>query len=358
MKSLTTHDFDRDWHIVDKTLYTDEQRFEVQRMVVHIIGDHQGLFGGSQSEVSQLCGVSFICQYFERHFEEHLDSGATIHSLALPLLVSQGNITYVEEQGMYYALTSGNMKIVDFRTRQYSPEIVIHWGAIEGLEHDLDFRMLMTIRCGGQQDGLPNVSELLTTLRRWDALADIVDDQNLRTIRENVIQTHWGHAGEISFDGTVSYRISPYTFPEIVYQVTPMWSEDSSFTSLADMTRYLQLSKPCWNPKQETRVPNYYRVLPRGNGDYLVNYDRNSAKWAILFSPRLGLYYKVTVQLQGTMLDQTSNLQSAFLVCSNSDVYINKDSSMAEEVLPSSPSYFGTVKSFYDDPLVQAADEA
>jgi hypothetical protein len=70
------------------------------------------------------------------------------------------------------------------------------------------------------------------------------------------------------------------------------------------------------------------------------------------------LYYKVTVRLSGTTLDHCSNLQSAFLVCSDSDVYIKNDSSTDEEVVSSRPKYFRTIKQFYDDPLVIAADEA
>lgn len=314
--SMTTAEFDRLWQPVKDTACSDNDKVKVQNLVIHIIGEHQELFGFNQSKESQLYGFRFECSYFEREYEDVLTIGGGISSLAYPSVVSQGSIDYAEGQGMYYALTSGNMKIVDFRSNLYSPDVVIHWGAISGLERDLDFRMLMHIRSGRNCDGFQTVSELLIALKQFDMIADIVDSGLRQATRNEILSKHWIHFGQARFDSSCTFRISPDSIPEVEYAVTPMWSMDRCFDSIAELTSFLQLSKPVFQPKSAGSVPSYYGHLPRGNGDYLISHDSNKSEWALLYSPRLGLYYKVFVQITGTAFDQSRSLTNAHLVCS------------------------------------------
>jgi hypothetical protein len=87
----------------------------------------------------------------------------------------------------------------------------------------------------------------------------------------------------------------------------------------------LDLAKPNQFPKRMEIDSSLLRSLPRGNGDYLVDFDERKSEWAVLYSPRLGIYYKVTATLRGTKLDDCKDLHSALKIYESPQDYILKD---------------------------------
>lgn len=369
MEMITEDDFSRLWKAIDNSAYTEDERMELERIIVRIVCDHR--YGSNTTSITSLFGLHVECTYFESVYEDCLVTDISeIHSLAVPMRESQGSITYTQRRGMWFALKSGNMIIQDFRRQQYRPGLLINWVAKSGIEKDVNFRFLMRVSVGSASDGFATVSELLSALRKWDAIANVLNSRSNFIYVHNTYVDHWSHFGDITCGEATCFVITPHTFPEIRYEVTPMWSPSDTFLSINELGYYLQLSKPAfkpvtyeiiaWKPMPFIRKtnPEFFDTIPTGVGDYVVDHDSLNFEWALLFSPRLGLYYKVTVRLSGTTLDHCSNLQSAFLVCSEPQTYIHEDINLAQEQVPCGQKYFRTVKAFYDDPLVKAADEA
>jgi hypothetical protein len=325
MHNVTFQQFDLNWVPVNKALYKDDDRKQLEKLLRHIIVDHSSLFNGPQSVFSYLNDLTITSTYLERIGDDLLTTKVEdIASLSVSSRWMQ-NDTYTQERGTFYALQSGNMKIVDFRTNPLTPGIIVNWEALSGLEHALDFRILMSVEFGTDPNGLQSVRELLLTLQQWDALADIVDQTTLRKSGETVLLNHWSHYGVVQFDQTNTIRVRPLTYPEVEYTITPMWSRAACFSSFSDLSRFVQLTKPSLRPEVRSVCPEFFRVLPRGCGDYLVDFDLQNGEWALMFSPRLGIYYKVAVALQGTVFDSKRDLWSAMEVVCHPEYYVPSD---------------------------------
>ena len=322
--SVTFKEFDEQWIPVDNSRYLNTDRAKLQEKIIHIFTEHQSLFGPAQSVFSNLFELKATCQYYENRADEYLTSRVDdINSLALPMLISQGNLGFTFDKGLYYALSSGNMEIRDFRHYQHRPEITVYWAAKTGLERELDFRLMMTISMGHSADGFSTVSDLYKSLCEWDALADILDPDD--TIGQLKLFTHFSSYEDIWADDLHLLHVRTTQTPQVEFVITPMWSKDKVFCSPTELSRYLQLPKPDFRPLPASRPTEYLLVLPRGCGDYVVDYDAQLNKWALVYSPNLGMYYKVTVKLMGTTLDNKSCLQSAYLILSHPEAYVLDD---------------------------------
>jgi hypothetical protein len=329
--SIAFEQFDEQWIPVDNSRYSDTEKAILQEKIIHIFTKHQSLFGAAQSVFSNLFELTAVCQYYENQADEFLTSNvAHINSLALPLLISQGNIGFTIDNGLYYALSSGNMEIRDFRHYQHRPEITVYWAAKTGLERELDFRMMMTISMGHATDGFSTVSDLYKSLCQWDAVADILDPDD--TIGQQKLFTHFSSYEDIWADGLHWLHVRTTQTPQVEFLIKPMWSKDNGFSSQTELSRFLQLPKPEFRARPISRTTDYLTVVPRGCGDYVVDYDAELNKWALVYSPNLGMYYRVTVKLMGTTLDNKSCLQSAYLILRHPEAYVLDDMMIAGSV--------------------------
>lgn len=322
--SVTFKEFDEQWIPVDNSRYLNTNRAKLQEKMIHIFTEHQNLFGPAQSVFSNLFELKATCQYYENRADEYLTSRVDdINSLALPMLISQGNLGFTFDKGLYYALSSGNMEIRDFRHYQHRPEITVYWAAKTGLERELDFRLMMTISMGHSADGFSTVSDLYKSLCEWDALADILDPDD--TIGQLKLFTHFSSYEDIWADDLHLLHVRTTQTPQVEFVITPMWSKDKVFSSPTELSRYLQLPKPEFRPIPNSSSTEYLTVLPRGCGDYVVDYDATLNNWALVYSPNLGMYYKVCVRLLGTTLDKKSCLHSAYLILRHPHHYVLDD---------------------------------
>ena len=158
------------------------------------------------------------------------------------------------------------------------------------------------------------------------ALADVVGDcATAEEILTNTLERHFERFGRVIYWAAMTMKLLPKTYSEIEFTVQPMWSPVSEFRSRSELASFLTLPKPGLMPKPVDSVPDYFGCLPRGNNDYMVNYDKDSSKWALLYSPRLGIYYKVTVQLSGTTIDDRTDFFAAMLVRTEPAKYIEEE---------------------------------
>ncbi len=307
---------------VPTSQYSEQHLSGVERIVKAIIRKHQRIFGGGQSINGRLLDLEITSIYFER-INDHYFTFDTeeMASLAVPRSWMFGNDNYAREQGVMYALGSDNMKVKGFCTEIHHPGIGIHWEAVSGLEASVNFRIMMFIRFGQDTDGFATVDELLTALSQWVAMAEIVSESSdeLETIR-TLISGHFSPAREISFPRTgTDFVAILHTFPEIEYKIVPMWSTYDSFRSARELSQFLLLEKPDYRPQGIRDGMSFLSSLPRGVGDHVVEYDSTHFRWALMFSPRLCLFFKITVTLTGIYSNEGDDLKTAHSVLCNAD---------------------------------------
>jgi hypothetical protein len=184
----------------------------------------------------------------------------------------------------------------------------------------------MSVKFGRKSDGIASATDLLASLRQWDALADVVGDcATADEILTNTLERHFERFGRVIYWAALTIKLLPKTYSEIKFTVQPMWSPFSGFRSRSELASFLTLPKPGLMPKPVASAPDYFGCLPRGNNDYLVDYDERESTWALLYSPRLGIYYKVTVQLSGTTIDDRTDFFAAMLVRKEPTKYIEEE---------------------------------
>lgn len=326
MEIITEADFERDWKPIDKSSYTEQEREEIEKLVYAIFCEH--FFEHSKSSYSYIMGMRSEVEYLESCYDDCLTNDVSmIHSLAVPMRYSQGSITHTCRRGISYALFNRNMKLQDFRCRQFRPGILMNLVATSGIESEVKFRVVLRLKFGSNSDGFDTVTELLNALRNWVAVAKILDSRYHSWYACDKLESHWSHYGEVICGDTAAFTVVPHTYPEVRFELTPMWSMGEPFMSVTQLGQYLRLPKPKFSvtPYDKDSAPDEpldHRALPRGLGDYLVDHSYGSSDWIVYFSEALGIFYKVTVQLTGTTFDDSCTLSNACKVITESNKYI------------------------------------
>jgi hypothetical protein len=319
---VTIDDFNKDFVSADDIAYTDNERVDLQNVIGHIITEHSEMFDQQYKLRSNLFDLTVSAIFVEhchglvyvdsRHIaalaeaRHHADECASsIVPFALAQLIGEG---HMEITGLCYGTAE---------------KLWLKWSPVAGSRISTTLTCLMSIEYGGNADGFTSIPNLLELLRRWDAIADVVGISNGATdLMVSTFSNHFRIFGDIHMDSVDQMHISPRSFDEIIYTVIPMWSPHAKFRSTYELASFLTSPKPDLRPKALDIDRNLFRSLPRGNNDYVVAFDTYLCQWAVLFSARLGIYYKVTVHLYGTKLDDSPDLHAALKIRKSPYEYI------------------------------------
>ncbi len=355
---IYTEQFDELWCIVDHYHYSNEERMNLEQKILHIFNQHKGVNGSPSAQGLSLLGLRFHCTYFEYiGCNCFTHKASDMKSTKLAYLRSTATTAEVTDNRLLYELSLENMEIHDFRKYRNEPEISIYWTGKRGLEREADFRILMTITMGPESVGFGTVGELLNALQQWDSMADIVDEPDHAWLR--ILSEHFPTNGEVGWSDTemrLSFR--RHERPHADFDVEPMWAPDRTFASRRSLVRFIELEKPEARPTALHDYPEFLQIVPRGNGDYVVDYDAESSNWAILFSPRLGIYYRVTVSVYRQHLQPITSLLSVYLLMMHPWEWLNVHQSVSQGQITARRKHFRSLQQFYDDPLVRAASES
>jgi hypothetical protein len=323
---LREHQFQLNWEKVEDVGCTQVEIEEIEKLICHIIVEHRPMLCEKYQLSSPLGNMEISGEFIEEQHGNLETDPFEMVALAELALMLQGSCTYINTFGMIHLIGYGLMRIDCFRAVSDGTELLIDWRAKDSSPLTTDIRCLMSVKFGQKSDGIASASDLLESLRQWDALADVVGDcATADEILTKTLERHFSSFGRLLYCASMTMKIWPKTFFEIRFAVQPMWSPFSDFRSRSELASFLTLPKPGPMPKPVDSVPGYFGCLPRGNNDYLVDYDKRDSKWALLFSPRLGIYYKVTVQLSGTTIDDRTDFFAAMLVRKEPTKYIEEE---------------------------------
>ena len=357
---MTIHadEFDQLWTIVNHYHYTREEHLSLERLVTHIFNNHKDVNCSLVQEGSSLFDLRFHCTYYEYDYDNMYTSNIkAMKSTELAITRAKARDAKLTEDSILFELSLINMEICDFRKFQNDPEITIYWIGKTGLEREVDFRILMTITMGPESVGFGTVGDLLLALQRWDSIADIVANPNEQWV--NTLFNHFPKFEEVSWSShEMRLNLRNYKDPSSDFYVTPMWSVDKPFASAKSLGMFLGLEKPEYQASPMQNCPDFLQCIPRGNGDYVVNYDTDSREWAVVYSPSLGIYYKVTVSSWIGDDKWSNSLLDAYLRKHCPDVISTSFTHHLFGTEYYGPKYFRSLKHFQEDPLVKAADEA
>ena len=323
---LRERQFQLNWEKVEDAGCTQAEVEEIEKLIRHIIVEHRPMLCEKYVLSSPLSNLEISGEFIEEQHGNLETNPFEIVALANLALMLQGNEIYINTIGMIHLIGYGHMRIDCFRTVSDGTELLIDWRPKVGSPLTTDIRCLMSVKFGQKSDGIASAIDLLASLRQWDALADVVGDcETADEILTNSLERHFSRFGRLLYRPSMIMKIWPKTFFEIMFAVQTMWSPHSDFRSRSELASFLTLPKPGLMPKPVDSVPDYFGCLPRGNNDYLVDYDKHESKWALLFSPRLGIYFNVTVQLSGTTLDDRTDFFAAMLVRNEPSKYIEEE---------------------------------
>lgn len=323
---LREYQFQLEWEKVDDAGCTNAEIEEIEKLIRHIIVEHRPMLCEKYFLSSPVCNLEISGEFIEEHHGKLETDPFKIVALAELALWLQWNEIYIRTLGMIHLIGYGHMRIECFRAASDGTELLIDWRPKDGSPLTTDIRCLMSVKFGSKSDGVASAADLLTSLRQWDALADVVGESATEEdILTNTLERHFERFGRVIYWASMSMKLLPKTYSEIKFNVEPMWSPHDDFRSRSELASFLTLPKPGLMPKPVDSVPDYYGCLPRGNNDYLVDYDKRESKWALLYSPRLGIYFKLTVQLDGTTLDDRTDFVAAALVRKEPANYIEEE---------------------------------
>lgn len=317
--------FKLDWPKAKTLGCTNKERVKLEKLIRHIIVDHREMFVEKYKMWSDLFELKIAAIFAESDDGFVNIEPFTIAALAEAGHHAKGHSSIIKPFALVRLIGGGHMHITGLC---YGPEnrVWLEWSPSQGSRITTDLVCMMSICIGDNADGITSIREALTLLSQWDALADVVGESwsDCKVVRRTLAD-HFEVFGEMFGQSTTRPEISPRTFPEIVYSVVPMWSTGNEFRSTSDIASYLSLPKPQQLPRSVEIDSDLLRSLPRGNGDYMVDFDKGKSEWALLYSPRLGIYYKVTAMLRGTKLDECKDLHSALKIRKSPQEYISKD---------------------------------
>ena len=323
---LREHQFQLNWEKVEDVGCTQVEIEEIEKLIRHIIVEHRPMLCEKYMLSSPLCNMEISGEFIEEQHGYLETDPFRMVALAGLALMLQGSCTYINTFGMIHYIGYGLMRIDCFRAVSDGTELLIDWRAKDSSPHTTEIRCLVSVKFGQKSDGIASASDLLESLRQWDALADVVGDcATADDILTKTLERHFERFGRVIYWASMTMKLLPKTYSEIKFTVEPMWSPHGDFRSRSELASFLSLPKPGLKPKPVDSVPDYFGCLPRGNNDYLVDYDKRDSKWALLFSPRLGIYYKVTVQLSGTTIDDRTDFFAAMLVRKEPTKYIKEE---------------------------------
>ena len=323
---LREHQFQLNWEKVEDVGCTQVEIEEIEKLIRHIIVEHRPMLCEKYTLSSPLCNMEISGEFIEEQHGNLETDPFEMVALAELALMLQGNEIYINTIGMIHLIGYGLMRIDCFRAVSDGTELLIDWRAKDSSPLTTDIRCLMSVKFGQKSDGIASARDLLESLRQWDALADVVGDcATDDEILTNTLERHFERYGRVIYWAAMTMKLLPKTYSEIKFTVEPMWSPHGVFRSRSELASFLTLPKPGPMPKPVDSVPDYFGCLPRGNNDYLVDYDKRESRWALLFSPRLGIYYKVAVQLSGTTIDDRTDFFAAMLVRKEPTKYIEEE---------------------------------
>lgn len=325
MDLITEQEFKLEWPKAKTLGCTKKERVKLEKLIRHIIVDHREMFVEKYKMWSDLFELKIATIFAETDDGFVNIEPFTISALAEPRHHAKGCSSIIKPFALVRLVGGGQMNITGLC---YGPnnEVWLEWSPSPGSRITTDLVCMMSICIGDNADGITSIREALTLLSQWDAAADVVGESwsDCKVVRRT-LEDHFEAYGEMFGQSTTRPEISPRTFPEIVYSVVPMWSTGNEFRSTSDIASYLSLPKPQQLPRTMEVDSDLLNSLPRGNGDYMVDFDKNKSEWAVLYSPRLGIYYKVTIKLRGTKLDDCKDLHSALKIRKSPQEYILKD---------------------------------
>jgi hypothetical protein len=336
---ITEHEFKLDWPKAKNIGCSTKERVRLEKLIRHIIVDHREMFVEKHIMWSDLFELKIAVIFAESDGGLVNIDPFTIAALAEAQHHAKGHGSIIKPFAMVRLIGGGHMRITSLC---YGPgnELWLEWSPSQGSRITTDLVCMMSICLGDNADGITSIREALKLLSQWDALADVVGEScsDCKVVRRTLAD-HFEVFGEMFGQSTTRPEISPRTFPEIVYSVVPMWSTGNEFRSKSDIASYLSFPKPQQLPSSVEIDSDLLHSLPRGNGDYMVDFDKSKTEWAVLYSPRLGIYYKVTAKLRGTKLDDCKDLHSALKIRKSPQEYILKDIAelQAHHRLPAAP---------------------
>ena len=324
MKDLMTErEFEVNWEKADGLLCKDADRQALEHLMQHILTVRRPMFSEEHYLRASLCDLTIAGMFYEYQYGTVETNPFKMVGLADIAHSVQGSYTYIWTHGIIHRIGGGHMRVDGFRFDHSGSALLIDWRAMDDSWIPNEFGFLMSVKFGKDSDGIASVSELLESLQQWDALADVVGDSTSDEVSVRTrFMDHFGLFGDIRPWITPALQMSPKTYREIIYTVRPMWSESSDFLRVTDLASFLKLPKPLQLPKPVVGLPEYFGCIPRGNSDYFVDYDKRDSEWAKLYSPRLGIYYMVTVKFSGTTVDDRTDLLTAHKVRSSPREYM------------------------------------
>lgn len=286
--------YDRDWpSIVDRSC-TVEMLLELEEMIKHVVVNHSDRFWSDSMLASEVQGLLINGTFVELGENDYETNPYEIHALAEIVDCWNGQNEFWRDS-ITYIVCGGDMRIVGLRYAVGGNELLLDWQRKDNSVIQTDLRFLMFVRIGRDDEGFVSASDLLSTLRQWDALADVFDECETREDwLTNTLHLHFEIEGEIKHHDGPEMTIVPGCNPDISFSVVPMWSQRSKFSSRTELAMYMKLPKP-EIMKLHGTFPLVLKGFPIGNNDCVIKYDEEGLGWALMYSPRLGIYYKVTL---------------------------------------------------------------
>lgn len=286
--------YDTFWPSIADTSCSVNLLLELEEMIKHVVVDHSDQFWSDSMLASELQGLLINGTFVEMGESHYETNPCEIRGLAEIIDCWNGQCEFWRDS-ITYIVCGGDMRIVGCRRPIGVGELYLDWRLKDNSVIQTDLRFLMCVRFGIDDEGFVSASDLLASLRQWDALADVFDELKTReNWLINTLHLHFGLEGEIKHHDGPEMTLMVKGDPGLSYSVVPMWSEWSKFSSRTELAMYMKLPKP-GRLKIHDEVPLVLKGFPRGNNDYVIKYDDEGFGWALMYSPRLGIYYKVTL---------------------------------------------------------------
>ena len=293
----------RFWAPEEDLKYSKSEKLEIEHLVRHILLEHYCIFDDLSFSKFQKFG--FECTSAKINDGNIEFDPIFVKELATPR--SELSEPWDDRFFGFDRLLQYKMLQITGACLNVSGNVVIEWSLFDCPLCDEDIRFFTEFFT---KKSCETVTDLLHFLKKWHTAANCfsISDSELDTIKAT-FSHHFRRLGKFRirdrFSMTVDYR-------QLTYTVQPMWNAYEPFGSIRDLRDYLMSQPNALVEKPAADLPKFMEYLVIDTGDLPVRFDSTDFNWVIMYSCTLALYYKISVQFEGTELDDLRDFLSAY----------------------------------------------
>lgn len=293
----------RFWAPEEDLKYSKSEKLEIEHLVRHILLEHDLMFDENVWSDFQKFGIECTSAKIN-------DGNIEFHPIFVKELLTPRS--QLSEPVDYSCV--GFARLLIYKMLQITGaclnvrgNVVIEWSLFNCPLGDEDIRFFVEFYTN---KSCKTVTDLVHFLKQWHTAASCfsISDSDIDTMMAT-FSHHFRKLGRFDIRGrfwmTVDYR-------QLTYTVQPMWNEDEPFGSIRDLRDYLMSQPNALVEKPAADLPKFMEYLVIDTGDIPVRFDSTDFNWVIMYSCTLALYYKISVQFEGTELDDLRDFLSAY----------------------------------------------